>query len=308
MQELLTASVAPERETLLVPAVAVTVPAPQVPDKPFGVATNNPDGNVSVKAIPVSDAAFAAGFVIVKLSEVVPFIRMLDAPNALEIDGGADTLRVAAAVAPIPPSVEVTAPVVLFFVPADVAVTLIENVQEPLEASTPPDRLTEPDPKVADTVPPPQLPVKPLGVATTNPAGSESVKPTACRAVEEFGFETTKDSEVLPFNCKPAAPNDLEIVGGATTVIVAELLAAPAPLSFAETGLVVLTCGPAVTPVMFTLKVHELLMASVAPESETVADPAVAVMIPPPQVPVSPLGVAMASPEGNESVKETPVK
>jgi hypothetical protein len=65
-----------------------------------------------VKAIPVSDAAFAAGFVIVKLSEVFPFRGMLTAPKVLVIAGGAKTFKLAVAVLPVPPLVELTDPVV----------------------------------------------------------------------------------------------------------------------------------------------------------------------------------------------------
>ena len=52
--------------------------------------------------------------------------------NALAIDGGATTLTLAEAVPPVPPSVEVTLPVVLFCCPAAMPVTFTENVQEVL--------------------------------------------------------------------------------------------------------------------------------------------------------------------------------
>ena len=71
----------------------------------------------------------------------------------------ATILILAEAVLPVPPSVEVTAPVVLFFAPALVPVTLTEKVQLPLAARVAPLRLMMFDPAVAVIVPPPQLPV-----------------------------------------------------------------------------------------------------------------------------------------------------
>jgi len=63
---------------------------------------------------------------------------------------------------------------------------------------------------------------------------------------------------------------------------------------------------PAVVPVTFTEKVHELLVAMVAPDRLMEPDPAVAVMVPPPQLPVSPLGLETTRPAGSASVKPTP--
>ena len=54
VHELFAAMVPPERLIVLVPAVAVIVPAPQVPVKPFGVEITRPAGNVSLNATPVS--------------------------------------------------------------------------------------------------------------------------------------------------------------------------------------------------------------------------------------------------------------
>ena len=102
------------------------------------------------------------------------------------------------------------------------------------------------------------------------------------------------------------------VVGGGgggpppTTTMLAEAVL-PLPPSFEVTALVVLFCVPAVVPVTLTLNVHEALAASVAPAKLTLPDPAVAVIVPPPQLPVSPFGVATARPAGNASVKPTPV-
>src|SRR5689334_3437193 len=187
VQLLLAATAPPVSEMLPEPAVAVTVPV-QVPPSPFGVATTRPAGSVSVNATPVSATAFAAGLVMVKVNVETPFTPMAVGLKALAIDGGATTFSEAEAVPPVPPSVEVTFPVVLFLVPAVVPVTLIEKVQEVLPARVAPERLTTPVPAVAVMVPPPQDPVSPLGVATTRPAGKVSLNAIPLSAVEALLF------------------------------------------------------------------------------------------------------------------------
>src|SRR5216684_7167819 len=104
VQVLLAAIVPPVSEMLPEAATAVAVP-PQVLVRPLGVATTRPAGRVSVNATPVSATALAAGLVMVKVSEVVPFRGTATAPKALAIDGGATTLTLAEAVPPVPPSV-----------------------------------------------------------------------------------------------------------------------------------------------------------------------------------------------------------
>jgi hypothetical protein len=87
VHDALAASVPPDKFKLLAPAVAVTVPLPQVPVSPFGEEITNPTGNVSTNPTPVSADVFPAGFVIVKVNVVDPFRGMLAAPNALLIVG-----------------------------------------------------------------------------------------------------------------------------------------------------------------------------------------------------------------------------
>ena len=110
------ARVPADRLTMPEPAVAVAVP-PQVLDKPLGVATTKPAGKVSVKAKPLR-LELAFGLLIVKVSEVVPFSAMLEAPKALVMAGGVakETVTLALAVFPVPPSVEVMV-TLLFFRP-----------------------------------------------------------------------------------------------------------------------------------------------------------------------------------------------
>src|SRR5437773_260375 len=143
--------------------------------------------------------------------------------------GGATppTVTLAEAVLPGPPSTEVTAPVVLFFVPAVVPVTFTLKLHDALPASVALARLMLPDPATAVIVPPPQLPVSPFGVETTRPAGSVSVKPTPVN-VEALGLVIVKLSEVEPPSGMLAAPNAFTIVGGAT--------ATPVPVVVTEVG------------------------------------------------------------------------
>jgi hypothetical protein len=111
-------------------AVVVSVPPQTVAE---ALATVSPVGNVSLNATPVSAAVLAAGFVIVNVSEVVAFSAMLDGLKILAIDGGATTAMVAVLlVVPVPPSVELIAPVVLLASPGAVPVTFTVNVQEAL--------------------------------------------------------------------------------------------------------------------------------------------------------------------------------
>src|SRR5262245_51539925 len=103
---------------------------------------------------------------------------MLAAPKAFEIVGGEPAVTVAVLlVAPVPPLVERPAPVVLFFTPLVVPVTLRPIVQLPPVAIVPPVKLTLPVPAVAVIVPP-QVLLRLVGVATTRPDGKASLKAT----------------------------------------------------------------------------------------------------------------------------------
>jgi hypothetical protein len=181
---LFTAMVAPDN-AIPVGFVVVRVP-PQTVDELL--ATVNPVGSVSVNATPVRATEFAAGLVMVNVSEVVPFNGTLLGVNTLAMDGGATTAMLAEAVPPVPPSVEVTFPVVLVWSPAAMPVTFTENVHDALAARLAPDRLITLVPCVAVIVPPPQVPVCPLGVEITRPAGSVSLKPTPVSVVVVLVF------------------------------------------------------------------------------------------------------------------------
>src|SRR5437868_3804743 len=118
--------------------VVVSVPPHTVADV---LATVSPVGSVSVNATPVSGSTLAAGLVMVKVNDVVALNAIVEGLNTLAIEGGASTFTLAEAVPPVPPSVEVTFPVVLFCSPAAVPVTFTANVHDELAARLAPERL-----------------------------------------------------------------------------------------------------------------------------------------------------------------------
>jgi len=113
VQEALVARVPADKLTDPEPATAVAVP-PQLLVRFGADATTRPAGRLSVKAIPVR-LRLVFGFWMVNVNEVVPFRGISAAPNTLAIEGGVATVKLAVAVLPVPPLVEVTFPVVLVY-------------------------------------------------------------------------------------------------------------------------------------------------------------------------------------------------
>jgi hypothetical protein len=253
------ASVAPVRLIEPDPAAAVTVPV-QVVTNPFGVATCKPAGRVSLNATPVS-ARLELGLLSVKVSEVFAFSRMLAAPKALVIVGGAATLRFAEAVLPVPPLVEVTLPVVLVYWPAAAPVTVTANWHWLFAAMVAPVKAI-PVGEVVVSVPPQTVAD---AFATVSPAGNVSVKATPVSATAfAAGFVIVNVSEVVAFKAMLLGLKALAIDGGATTLIEAEAVP-PAPPSVEVTALVVLFCVPAAIPVTLMENVQLAFAARVAP-------------------------------------------
>ena len=182
----------------------------------MGVKTTSPAGSVSVKPTPVSGMGFTGGFVRVKVKVVGVPGAIEVGENVLTIVGGATTSRLAEAALPAPASLETTAEVVLFLVPAVVPVTFTESAQALRGGTVPPVRVTLPEPAVAVTTPP-QVFARPLGVATTRPAGSASVKLTPVRVVTTSELVMVKLRLVVAFSGMEAAPKDLLMVGGRST-------------------------------------------------------------------------------------------
>lgn len=207
---------------------------------------------------------------------------------------------------PVPPFVEVTLPVVLILEPLVVAITSTVIVHDPLAAIVPPLKLTVVLPAAGANVGAPQPAVVAFGVAATSmPAGNASVKATPVRAVPVFGFVIVNVSVLTPPTTIGFGENAFAIEGGATTLMLADAVP-PVPPSVEVTLPVVLFCEPAAVPVTFTENVHELLAAKLAPERLMMLVACVAVIVPPPHVPVRPFGVAMVKPAGNVSLNATP--
>ena len=101
--------IAPDK-AILVGAVVVRVP-PQTVAEAFAKVI--PVGKVSEKATPVRAEVLAAGLVRVNVNDEVAFTAIPAGLNTFTIAGGAITFRLAEAVPPVPPSVDVVFPVVL---------------------------------------------------------------------------------------------------------------------------------------------------------------------------------------------------
>src|SRR5579864_4940708 len=257
--EALAASVPPDRLTELAPPVAVAVP-PQVLLRLGVEATTSPAGKLSVNANPVS-VTLLFGLLMLMVSKVVPFSGILVGANVLVTLGGLATINVAVLlVAPVPPFVELTAPVVFDTVPDCVPVTFTTMVQlVPGVAMLPPDRLMLVLFAAAVTVPP-QVLLTPGVLATCNPFVKVSLNATPFSAlVLAAGLVIVKVTVVVPFREILAAPNALLMVGGAAIFTVAVLLVLPVPPSVELIAPVVLLASPAAVPVTFTVSVQEEL-------------------------------------------------
>ena len=208
------AMLAPLKAITPVPLVVFSVPLQRATDD---VATVNPAGKVSLNATPVK-VTVVFGFVMVKVNVVLLPNGMLATAKLLLMVGGATTVTVAVFdVAPVPPSVEVIAPVVLFFTPAVAPVTVRLNVHVPLAARLPPLKAITPVAAVDVNVPP-HCAVDES--ATVNPAGKVSLNAMPVNATVGLGFVTVNVNNVVPFKAILDAPKLLLTVGGATTVSV----------------------------------------------------------------------------------------
>lgn len=81
---------------------------------------------MSVKARPVRASALL-GLVMLKVNDVAVLTRIVAAPKAFVMMGALATVKFAVLVLPVPPLVDVTAPVVLVNWPEAAPVTVTEN-------------------------------------------------------------------------------------------------------------------------------------------------------------------------------------
>lgn len=295
------AMTAPDRLMLLVPGLAVKVPPRQVVTAPLGVDTTRPAGSVSVKLTVSATVAF--GFVMVKLRLLLPPTGIANRPKLLVVTGGATTVMLAEAVFPNPPSMDVTLLVVLLSTPATVPFTTMVNMHVPRGGSVIPLAVRTLAVKVSTVAG--QDPADVTGPTAASPEGKVSVKPTPLNATVPFGFVIVKVRVVFWFSGTVGAANALWIIGGATTVIVAE---APVPallLSLAVMLEVALFFTPGVRPTTVAVMIQVppativalvMLMALGKPLNENAPQP------------VPTIEPVCDNPAGRVSRKTTPVR
>lgn len=143
------------------------------------LATTSPVGRKSLKFINCA-TVLAGGLVIVKVKVLVPFRGIEVGLKTMATESGATTVSVSVAVLPVPPLVDVTAPVVLTKEPATVPVKVTSTctTQELFTAMVPPVRLMLVP--VVEGVPPQVL--NEPGSATDTPVGSVSLNATPVSA------------------------------------------------------------------------------------------------------------------------------
>lgn len=148
---------------------------------------------MSLKATPVR-ATPASGLVIVKVSVAVSPATIGLGWNSLWSSGGSKTVNVSLAVFPVPPLVELTAPLTLLYVPAVGAVTSTLTVHVPLAAIVPPENDIDPSPAFAVTVPPHVVLAAGVPATTIFPGkvGKVSLKATSVKAVPALGLVIVK--------------------------------------------------------------------------------------------------------------------
>jgi hypothetical protein len=256
------------------PEVGAKVGVPQAVALALGtVATSRPVGRESLNATPASRES-ELGLPRVIVSVLVWFVLIETGENALLMEGGltaADEYRTvifAAAVLPLPPLVEVTAPLVLVLIPSIVEVRFTLTVQDPPTEIVPLLKVRVDAPAVGEKVGEPQ-PADTTGVgvsATGSPAGRGSLKDTPVRAtVFTTGLEIVKVRVVISSKDISSGEKLLLIIGEAMTVSVAEAALPVAPLD-AVTGSLVFVLTPPVVGVTFTLTTQVPLAATVPPE------------------------------------------
>ena len=214
------------------------------------------------------------------------------------------TVRVAEAVKPVPPFVELTVPVVFTAAPAVESVTATEMAQlVPAVAMDPPVSESERSPGFGEKVPP-QVSVAAGVAATLIPEGSESVTatPDSAPPLPAGSVIVMVKVEVAP----PAMLVGLKVlvmVGGAMTFRTA-LAVVPVP-SFVElTAPVVLLLLPPVVLVTFTEMAHvEPGVAIEPPESPTLLFPDAPPLVVPPQLFVR-AGVEATVIPGRERIRD----
>lgn len=269
-----------------------------------GVAsTCIPAGKLSTAPAPVKATVLPAGLESVIVKVETPFKRIVSGANDLAIVGGVITVRFAVLLAaPVPPFVDVIAPVVFGFSPATLLVTAKVTVQFPAAGTVMPVKLKAVAPATSALgIVPAQVPATAPPAAVILTSVSENEAPV--KAFEALPFNKVKVTVDVPPAAMVVGAKALAIVGGDNTVTLA-VACGVEPSSVVESVAEVFFT-PAVVPVTFTENVQFEFAAKLAPESETVPAPCATVIVPPPHVPVT-FGVAATiKPAGSVSVNET---
>jgi hypothetical protein len=156
------------------------------------------------------------GFVIVKLSVLLAFKAMVLGLKPTVTVGGATTRRLAVAVLPIPPSVELIWALALL-APAVVPDTVTEIVHDVFVGSEPPLSCTV-DPEFASDAVPPQ-PLLVTVPPATRPLLRVALNASPWSVMLLAGLLIVNVSEVIPVSgMLGVAPNATEMLGGAATV------------------------------------------------------------------------------------------
>jgi hypothetical protein len=175
---------------------------------------------------------------------VVGLVPYLTIPEILLL--ASVTVKVAEAVPPLPPFVEVTLPVVLTLAPVVVALTLTVKVQAVLTGMVAPLMETLVAPATGAKVPVEQLFVAAGVASTTISAGKGSVTPTPVKAtVLAAGFVIVMVKVETPLTTMVVGEKLLEIVGGEATVKVNCLVVGAEQLSVKVTVTVYVPAGAA---------------------------------------------------------------
>jgi len=284
------------------PAVAVKVPPVQpLVLAPLGVWTTRPPGNVSEMVTPVR--LTVSGLVMVIVSSELTLGSTEVGLKVLVIVGGLLTGRVAVAVKPVPPLVELTLPVVLVATPPVLSVTLAVMVQLLPVGMEAPLMLTV----LVPTPPPVNVAPEQLVEAAVEkviPVGRVSLTATPDSAtVLAAGLVMVIVMVEVPPTGMPVAeePKAFVIVGGATTFRVA-VAAVPEP-SLEVTAPVLLVLLPAVELVTLT-ETEQLLPGVLMEPPDRLIEDALALAVKVPLQVLVAFGVeATVIPVGKESVK-----
>src|SRR5215467_8735539 len=141
-------------------------------------------------------------------------------------------------------------------------------------------------------------------LATVRPAGKVSVNATPVRVTLLLGLVMVNCNDVVAFSAIVFGLNALAMLGGLATVRFA-VAVLPVPPFVDETAPEVLVYCPDTLEVTFTATVQELFTAMLPPVRLMLVPPAVADAAPP-QLLVSPFGVAATNPVGSVSLNATP--